>query len=74
MTPKLLELYHRVNARKEIELAALDNLEECPFCEYKVVMDNPEEKLFRCENVEDCGVVSCRGCKKLVRPKLFHML
>lgn len=65
MTPKLLELYHRVNARKEIELAALDNLEECPFCEYKVVMDNPEEKLFRCENVEDCGVVSCRGCKKL---------
>ncbi|KAL1735070.1 hypothetical protein EV714DRAFT_201568 [Schizophyllum commune] len=62
---KLMTLYDRVKQRKEIEQAGLDGLEECPFCDYKVVIDNPDEKLFRCGNVEDCGAVSCRNCKKL---------
>ncbi|OAX33872.1 hypothetical protein K503DRAFT_486835 [Rhizopogon vinicolor AM-OR11-026] len=31
LTPTLLELYHRVKQRKEIETAALENLVECPF-------------------------------------------
>ncbi|KAL5526297.1 hypothetical protein ACEPAF_8020 [Sanghuangporus sanghuang] len=60
---KLLELYERFKQAKEIEAAELDGLEECPFCEYKAVIDNPDEKLFRCER-EDCGAVSCRACKK----------
>ncbi|EIW78179.1 hypothetical protein CONPUDRAFT_107947 [Coniophora puteana RWD-64-598 SS2] len=64
LTPKLMELYHRVKQRKEIEAAGLEGLEECPFCEYKCVIENPEEKLFRCERRE-CGAVSCRGCQKL---------
>ena len=63
---KLMALYHRVKQTKEIEAAGLEGLEECPFCEYKVVIDNAEEKLFRCEN-DDCGVISCRSCKKAVR-------
>jgi TRIAD3 protein (E3 ubiquitin-protein ligase RNF216) len=63
LTPKLLELYERVKLRKEIETAGLENLEECPFCEYKVVIENKDEKLFRCES-EDCGAVTCRECKK----------
>ncbi|KAG1852496.1 hypothetical protein F4604DRAFT_1805515 [Suillus subluteus] len=63
LTPKLLELYHRVSQRKDIEAAGLENLEECPFCDYKCVIENEMEKLFRCENV-DCGAVSCRECKK----------
>ena len=65
LSEKLLELYERVKQRKEIEAAGLENLEECPFCEYKVVIENDQEKLFRCER-EDCGAVSCRACKKLV--------
>lgn len=65
LTPKLLSLYHRTKQTKEIEAAGLDGLEECPFCEYKVVIENPNEKLFRCEN-EDCSIVSCRACKKVV--------
>ena len=65
LAPKLLALYDRVKQRKEIEAAGLENLEECPFCDYKVVIDNPEEKLFRCENAE-CGAVTCRACKKAV--------
>jgi TRIAD3 protein (E3 ubiquitin-protein ligase RNF216) len=64
LTPKLLELYHRVRQRKDIEAAGLENLEECPFCDYKCVNENEMEKLFWCENV-DCGAVSCRECKKL---------
>jgi TRIAD3 protein (E3 ubiquitin-protein ligase RNF216) len=66
LTPKLLDLYNRVKQRKEIEAAGLENLEECPFCEYKVVIENEDEKLFQCEN-SDCRAVSCRECKKLVR-------
>ncbi|KIJ28579.1 hypothetical protein M422DRAFT_105303, partial [Sphaerobolus stellatus SS14] len=62
---KLMGLYHRIKQRKEIEAAGLEGLEECPFCEYKVVIENPDEKLFRCEREEDCGKVSCRKCKKL---------
>lgn len=65
LSEKLLSLYHRVKQVKEIEAAGLDNLEECPFCEYKVVIDNPDEKLLRCES-EECGAVSCRACKKVV--------
>ncbi|KAI6029930.1 hypothetical protein BKA83DRAFT_4225342, partial [Pisolithus microcarpus] len=63
LTSKMLELYERVKQRKEIEAAGLENLEECPFCEYKCVIDNEMEKLFRCENVE-CGAVTCRACKR----------
>ncbi|KAF8532182.1 hypothetical protein JB92DRAFT_2845293 [Gautieria morchelliformis] len=60
---KLLALYHRLKQQKEIAAAELEGLEECPFCEYKVVIENPDEKLFRCESA-DCGEVSCRACKK----------
>ncbi|KAI1787091.1 hypothetical protein LXA43DRAFT_896802 [Ganoderma leucocontextum] len=63
LTPKLLELYERVKQRKEIEAAGLEGLEECPFCEYKVVIENEQERLFRCENA-GCGAVTCRKCKK----------
>lgn len=62
---KLINLYYRVKQAKDIEEAEIDGLEECPFCEYKVVIENREEKLFRCER-DDCGAVSCRTCKKLV--------
>ncbi|KAI0365836.1 hypothetical protein BV20DRAFT_1056111 [Pilatotrama ljubarskyi] len=60
---KLLELWERVKQRKEIEAAGLEGLEECPFCDYKVVIENDVERLFRCEN-QACGAVTCRKCKK----------
>ncbi|KAJ3908568.1 hypothetical protein F5879DRAFT_316503 [Lentinula edodes] len=64
LSDKLLELYERVKQRKEIEMAGLEGLEECPFCEYKCVIENPNEKLFRCGNEETCGAITCRQCKK----------
>lgn len=65
LPPKLLELYERVKQRKDIEMAGLENLEECPHCEFKIVIDNPDERLFRCQNA-DCEAVTCRKCKKPV--------
>ena len=40
----------------EIEKAAIDGLEQCPFCPFATIMDTtPEEnKLFACQN-PDCG-------------------
>lgn len=70
LSPKLMDLYERVKQQKEIEAAGLEGLEECPFCEWKCVLEvsNEEDKLFRCGNEEGgCGVVSCRMCKKKVR-------
>ncbi|KAF8907296.1 hypothetical protein CPB84DRAFT_298608 [Gymnopilus junonius] len=67
LSPKLMDLYERVKQQKEIEAAGLEGLEECPFCEWKCVLEasNEEERLFRCGNEEGgCGVVSCRMCKK----------
>ncbi|KAF5391466.1 hypothetical protein D9757_002039 [Collybiopsis confluens] len=65
LSDKLLDLYERVKQRKEIEMAGLDGLEECPFCDFKCVIENPDEKLLRCGNDEACGAVTCRRCKKM---------
>lgn len=73
LTPKLLALYERVKQGKEIEMAGLAGLEECPFCEYKCVIENPDEKLFHCGNEDDCGAVTCRNCKRLVIYALDHI-
>ncbi|CAE6398806.1 unnamed protein product [Rhizoctonia solani] len=63
LSEKSLELWHRIKQEKEIELAQIDGLESCPFCSYAVVIENEEERLFRCEN-SSCAIVSCRKCKK----------
>ncbi|PPR00601.1 hypothetical protein CVT24_005442 [Panaeolus cyanescens] len=63
----LLKLYDRVKQQDEIAKAGLEGLEECPFCEWKCVIEVSveEDKLFRCGNEDGgCGVVSCRMCKK----------
>jgi TRIAD3 protein (E3 ubiquitin-protein ligase RNF216) len=64
---KLFELYEHIQQRRDIELAELEGLEECPFCDYKVVMDVDFQinKVLTCQN-EECRKVSCRKCKKEV--------
>ncbi|KAF8986749.1 hypothetical protein BDQ17DRAFT_1259268, partial [Cyathus striatus] len=64
---KLWDLYERLRAQKAVEDANLEGLTECPFCDWKCVIDLPfeQERLLRCGNEEGgCGVVSCRQCKK----------
>jgi TRIAD3 protein (E3 ubiquitin-protein ligase RNF216) len=60
----MMKLWERVKQQKEIEAAGLVGLEECPFCDYAVIIEDVEEKLLRCGNLDVCGVVSCRTCKK----------
>jgi len=67
----MMKLWERAVQRKEIQAAELGGLEECPFCDYAVVIENTEERLFRCSNEEECGVVSCRTCKKPVSIVFF---
>jgi hypothetical protein len=63
---EMMRLWERSQQRKEIQAAGLKGLEECPFCDYSVIIESNEEKLLRCGNEEECGVVSCRTCKKSV--------
>ena len=64
---KLMMLYERVKTEEEVTAAGLEGLEECPFCDYKCVIENDMERLFTCLNDDGgCGVVSCRECKKPV--------
>lgn len=64
---KLFDLYEQIRQRRDIELAELEGLEECPFCDYKVVVDVDfaTDKVLRCQN-EECLKVSCRKCKNEV--------
>lgn len=47
---------------EDIQAAGLDNLEECPFCDYKAECPPVEiDREFRCIN-PTCGKTSCRLC------------
>lgn len=70
----MMKLWERVKQRKEIEAAGLIGLEECPFCDYAVIIEDAEDKLLRCGNLGVCGVVSCRTCKKSVSKLFFAVL
>ncbi|KAF5313367.1 hypothetical protein D9611_008594 [Ephemerocybe angulata] len=61
----LLILYARLRQQKELKEACIDGLEECPFCDYACVMEVTlqEAPTFVCQNVEQCGQVSCRICR-----------
>jgi TRIAD3 protein (E3 ubiquitin-protein ligase RNF216) len=62
---KTLELYHRLKCNAELALAGIDGLETCPACDYAVVIDNEEEKLFFCQS-DGCKQISCRKCRNKV--------
>ncbi len=60
---KTMSLYHRLRQMKDLEMAAIEGLESCPYCPFAMVIENPDEKLFRCLN-PDCNKVTCRNCKR----------
>jgi TRIAD3 protein (E3 ubiquitin-protein ligase RNF216) len=62
---RLLENLADLQQEQDIRDAGLEDLEECPFCDYKAIMPPVEEDFeFRCANPE-CEKVSCRRCKAL---------
>lgn len=64
ISTKLIGLYERLKQQAELQAAGLEGLESCPECSYAAIIENPHERLFRCEN-EDCGRISCRDCWKV---------
>lgn len=60
---KLEQYRQQAEIRLAIENGNLDELEECPFCDFKAIVPVPanEDREFRCQN-ENCGIVSCRLC------------
>ena len=61
---KTMRLWERLSQCTEIINARLVGLEECPFCDYGVMIENNDEKILRCGNEEVCSIVSYRTCKK----------
>ena len=63
---EMMRLWERTQQRSQIQAANLKGLEDCPFCDFSIIIESTEDKLLRCRNEEECGVVSCRMCKKPV--------
>ncbi|KAI7258315.1 hypothetical protein KC343_g7056 [Hortaea werneckii] len=62
---QLLEKFAELEQEKAIRDAGLEDLAECPFCDYKAILPPIEEDFeFRCANPE-CEEVSCRRCKSV---------
>ncbi|KAG0053302.1 hypothetical protein BGZ83_001341 [Gryganskiella cystojenkinii] len=53
----------RARQQSELKMAGLEGLVECPFCSYAAVIENEDDKEFRCE-APKCKRVSCRLCKE----------
>ncbi|GJN92531.1 hypothetical protein Rhopal_005561-T1 [Rhodotorula paludigena] len=60
---KTLAALHKIKQEKEVDEAALEGLEKCPFCPFAMIIENEQERLFSCQR-DDCRIVSCRQCKK----------
>ncbi|KAF9426239.1 hypothetical protein BGZ94_006776 [Podila epigama] len=52
----------KTRQQSEIKMAGLDSLVECPFCSYAAIVENDDDKEFRCMG-RKCKKVSCRLCK-----------
>ncbi|BGP57064.1 hypothetical protein JCM8202v2_004702 [Rhodotorula sphaerocarpa] len=63
LSSKTLGALHKIKQEKEVDEAAIEGLVKCPFCPYAMIMENPEERLFRCQR-DDCQIVSCISCRK----------
>ncbi|GAB1319592.1 Ring finger [Madurella fahalii] len=64
LTDSLVAALDKIEQETVLRMAAIENLETCPFCSYAAEYPPVEEnKEFRCENSE-CGMVSCRRCRQ----------
>ncbi|CAF1207605.1 unnamed protein product [Didymodactylos carnosus] len=64
LPPKDIERLNKRVQEDNIQQASIDGLETCPYCPYAVIVDNQEDKVFRCLN-PDCMRETCRLCKEI---------
>ncbi|KAI8923690.1 hypothetical protein BC831DRAFT_25202 [Entophlyctis helioformis] len=64
--PAAFDGFMRMRQQAEIRKANISGCEQCPFCEYSAIMDQPadEEPHFQCQ-ADACRTKSCRKCKKV---------
>eukprot|EP01122_Echinamoeba_exundans_P001462 TRINITY_DN11511_c0_g1_i1.p1 TRINITY_DN11511_c0_g1~~TRINITY_DN11511_c0_g1_i1.p1 ORF type:complete len:674 (+),score=114.40 TRINITY_DN11511_c0_g1_i1:55-2076(+) len=63
LPPKMYKkLVDRI-ADLEVRKAGIENLHQCPHCDYMAEVANPDEKVFKCMNPE-CGKETCILCKE----------
>ncbi|KAL0281339.1 UNVERIFIED_CONTAM: hypothetical protein PYX00_002353 [Menopon gallinae] len=63
LPPKMFSKVVRLIQMEEIKAAGIEDLVQCPFCNYATIMP-PEAKIVTCLNPE-CQKESCRLCKEL---------
>lgn len=59
LRPQVIDLILRRSQQAELRNAQLANMETCPFCDFALIIENPDERVFRCQN-PDCLKESCR--------------
>lgn len=60
---KAFALWERRVAQAELAAAGIIGLEECPFCDFAMVIEDNSVTVFSCQN-EGCRKESCRSCRK----------
>ncbi|KAK8156267.1 hypothetical protein IWX90DRAFT_228017 [Phyllosticta citrichinensis] len=61
---KVFETLERLQQQEDLRNAGIEDLDECPFCDFKMICaPKLVDREFRCLN-EDCAVVSCRLCRQ----------
>ncbi|GEM11782.1 E3 ubiquitin-protein ligase RNF216 [Rhodotorula toruloides] len=65
LPPRMIESLASIAQQADLDTAfdGVDGFEKCPFCPYACYIENPQERLLRCERAE-CRKVTCRQCKK----------
>jgi len=64
LSEKTLEALHKNEQADVLYQAEIDDLTQCPFCDFAAICPPIEvDKEFRCEN-PDCMEISCRHCKE----------
>src|SRR5579859_4149856 len=59
---KMLSLRDKLASEVAIREAEIDGFVTCPFCDFGAILEDMEDKEFRCMNSE-CEVISCRSCR-----------
>ncbi|GAA6048852.1 hypothetical protein JCM3770_003652 [Rhodotorula araucariae] len=52
---KTVAALHKIKQEKEVDEAALEGLEKCPFCVFAMIIENEHERLFHCQH-EGCRI------------------
>ena len=61
LPPKLYSKLFEKKQLQEIQAAGLEDLVQCPACNYAVIIPDSQDKVFTCGN-PDCGKQTCRLC------------